>query len=168
MTTLYLVRHGETEENASQILQGHLPGHLSERGREQLRALHDELLSIPFDAVLCSDLQRCVDSAAILLEGRDIPLTYTPLLRERDWGSLTGASIPVLKTSPFPADVETVEAMLQRAQRFLRLMHEQHDGQTVLIVSHGLFCRALRAAYSGRPMAEIDRMQNATFRVIQV
>ena len=164
MTTLYLVRHGETEENASQILQGHLPGHLS----EQLHALHDELLSIPFDAVLCSDLQRCVDSAAILLEGRNIPLTYTPLLRERDWGSLTGASIPVLKTSPFPADVETVEAMLQRAQRFLRLMHEQHDGQTVLIVSHGLFCRALRAAHSGRPMAEIDRMQNATFRVIQV
>ena len=36
MTTLYIVRHGQTEENQQRILQGHLPGVLTEEGRRQV------------------------------------------------------------------------------------------------------------------------------------
>ncbi|HAC42310.1 MAG TPA: histidine phosphatase family protein, partial [Paraprevotella xylaniphila] len=49
MTELYLVRHGQTEENAAQILQGHMPGHLSCEGIAQAQALRDELKNIRFD-----------------------------------------------------------------------------------------------------------------------
>ena len=35
MTTLYLVRHGETVDNAAQIMQGQTPGRLNEKGIEQ-------------------------------------------------------------------------------------------------------------------------------------
>lgn len=166
MTTLYLVRHGETEENASRILQGHLPGKLSPRGIEQLRALREQLAGTTFDAVLCSDLRRCADSACILTEDRHIPLTYLSLLRERDWGSLTGKRIDDMQHAPFPPDVETVGQMLTRAGTFLRYIRERHAEQTVLVVSHGLFCRAIRSVATGVAMKDIDRMDNATFRVL--
>ena len=39
MMRIILVRHGETDENAAGIIQGHLPGTLSVRGREQARLL---------------------------------------------------------------------------------------------------------------------------------
>lgn len=68
MTELYLVRHGQTEENAAHILQGHMPGHLSHEGIAQAQALRDELKNIRFDALLCSDLKRCMDTAMILNE----------------------------------------------------------------------------------------------------
>ena len=167
MMTLFLVRHGETEENAARILQGHMPGHLSAQGVAQLRVLHDELLPVAFDAVVCSDLKRCVDSARILAEGRALPVSYTPMLRERDWGSLTGKPIDGLQGgAPFPDDVERVDDMLRRAAGFLDFMKRHYAGRTVMVVSHGLFCRAIRSVYEQLPMKDIDRMQNATYRVL--
>ena len=66
MTTLYLVRHGETVENAAHILQGHMPGHLTPLGIQQAEALRDELNAIKFNTLVCSDLKRCIDTAHIL------------------------------------------------------------------------------------------------------
>mgnify|MGYP001003297625 CR=1 FL=1 len=47
MTTLYLVRHGETVDNAAQILQGHLQGELNERGIQQAETTRDKLKDEP-------------------------------------------------------------------------------------------------------------------------
>ncbi len=166
MTTLYLVRHGETEENVNHILQGHLPGHLSAKGIEQLQTLREELLPIHFDAVVCSDLTRCVDSTRILTENRKLSITYTALLRERDWGSFTGRNIQDIQHTTFPGDVESVEDLLTRAGHFLQFIRENYEGKTILVVSHGLFCRAIRSACTHIPMKDIDRMQNATYRIL--
>ena len=84
-TTLYLVRHGQTEENAANILQGHLPGHLNEEGREQAARLRDRLKDIQFDALYSSDLKRCRDTARVLTGPHGPPPPCTPLRRERDW-----------------------------------------------------------------------------------
>lgn len=166
MITLYLVRHGETEENIAHILQGHLPGTLSARGIEQLRALHDQLADVNFDSVVCSDLRRCVDSACILTEDRHLPIVYLDLLRERDWGSFTGKCIDDVQHTAFPPDVESIEHLLARADQFLQYIKEHYEGQTVLAVSHGLFGRAIRSVATRVPMKDINRMENATFRVL--
>ena len=100
MTELYLVRHGQTEENAAHILQGHMPGHLSHEGIAQAQALRDKLKNIRFDALLCSDLRRCMDTAMILNEPHGLPLESTPLLRERDWGPFTGMDILKARRPP--------------------------------------------------------------------
>ena len=68
-TTLYLVRHGQTEENAANILQGHLPGHLNEEGREQAARLRDRLKDIQFDALYSSDLKRWGDHKLVIESG---------------------------------------------------------------------------------------------------
>lgn len=81
MTHLYLARHGETEENVAQILQGLMPGHLTARGREQAAELRDKLVAAhtAFDVMLTSDLQRALDTANIINGGLHLPLTPMPL-----------------------------------------------------------------------------------------
>ena len=41
--TLYIVRHGQTEENLERILQGHLPGRLTQEGRMQVKRTAERL-----------------------------------------------------------------------------------------------------------------------------
>ena len=100
MITLFLARHGETEDNAAHILQGQLPGKLSHQGIEQAKDLALELKDTTFEYIISSDLARCVHTADIINEGRDIPHIQTPLLRERDWGSFTGKAIAEIKNLP--------------------------------------------------------------------
>lgn len=162
-TELYLVRHGQTEENVANILQGHMPGHLTEEGIAQTRHLRDELCDIPFDFILCSDLKRCVDTADILNEPHGLPIEYTPLLRERDWGPFTGIKIRHLSTK-IDDRAEPVESMYCRAESFLRDVLARFEGKKVLAVSHGLFCRVIQGAYWGKTIREIPRMENAEVR----
>lgn len=162
-TTLYLVRHGQTEENAANILQGHLPGHLNQEGREQAVRLRDRLKDIPFDTLYSSDLKRCQDTARILNEPHGLSPVFTPLLRERDWGPFTGMDILKARTL-IDERAETVDAMLRRARTILEHIGARHDGEQVLIVSHGLFCRVLQAACLGKTLREIPRMDNAEVR----
>ena len=107
MITLYLARHGQTEENIARIFQGHMPGTLTVEGIAQAEALRDTLRNISLDAVVSSDLKRCVDTARIAVEGRNLPWEKTVLLREIDWGSWTGLAIKEVDLQHFPADVET-------------------------------------------------------------
>ena len=95
MITLYLARHGQTEENIARIFQGHMPGTLTVEGIAQAEALRDTLRNISLDAVVSSDLKRCVDTARIAVEGRKLPWEKTVLLREIDWG--VGQVLPLKK-----------------------------------------------------------------------
>ena len=60
ITTLFLVRHGETVDNAAQIMQGQTQGALNEQGVRQARRLRDALRATPFDAIISSDLRRSI------------------------------------------------------------------------------------------------------------
>ena len=63
---LILVRHGESTWNAEELLQGQLDPPLSERGREQSRALAGMLDGVPDDRIVCSDLGRARETADLL------------------------------------------------------------------------------------------------------
>ncbi len=84
---LILTRHGETIENKEGSLQGHLPGRLSETGKEQARKLALRLKDEKIDAIYSSDLVRTVDTAReIAKHHNSIPLHFVPKLREtRSW-----------------------------------------------------------------------------------
>lgn len=168
MVHLYLVRHGETEENVAGILQGHMPGLLTERGREQARQLRDTLRGTSFDALYVSDLRRTLQTAEILNEALRLPLVEEPLLRERDWGELTGRRIADIDTHSFPPSVESVEGMFRRAALFLNRLLREHDGEKVLAISHGLFSRALQACYHASTIHDTPRMANGEVRHIEI
>lgn len=160
MLDLYLVRHGETEENVAGILQGWLPGTLTARGREQARQLRDALRGRRFDAFYTSDLRRAAQTACILNEALHMPLQETPLLRERDWGSLTGRRIAEIDRRSFPSDVESVAHLFRRAATLRDRLLQQHDGGEVLAVSHGLFARALQACLRGVEIRDVPPLTN--------
>lgn len=166
-TTLYLARHGETEENVARILQGHLPGRLTPKGIEQARQLRDTLKPVGFDVLLCSDLQRCTDTATIVNEPHGLPLHLTPLLRERDWGIHTGCSVRSVAQGIDPS-AESVEALFTRAERFLQTVVREYEGKTILAMSHGLFIRVVQGAFYGKSIREVPRLDNAEVRLLVI
>ena len=186
ITTLYIVRHGQTEENQQRILQGHLPGVLTEEGRRQVEQAAARLAEEEgrtaggegkrFRCVVCSDLQRAVDSARIIAGRLQLQVCPMELLRERDWGRFTGMAIAeaveryrVDGRWMFPAgSVESDEALSGRATCVLETLGRTYAGDSLVVVTHGLFARHLVAAALGCSYREVTPFQNAEIRKLDI
>ena len=168
MTTLYLVRHGETVDNANQIMQGQTQGELNENGMKQAREFSEEWKDKSIDVVIASDLKRSVDTARIIAEPHGLEVVSTPLLRERDWGSFTGRYIPELKGEVWPDDIETLENLLSRAGEFIAYVRQTFPGKKVLAVGHGIINKAIQSVYFQKPMSEIQKMSNVEIRILEL
>ena len=168
MTTLYLVRHGETVDNANQIMQGQTQGQLNDNGIKQAREFSEEWKDKPLDVVIASDLKRSVDTAKIIAEPHHLEVISTPLLRERDWGSFTGRYIPELKGETWPDDIETLENLLSRAGEFIAYVKQTFPGKKVLAVGHGIINKAIQSVYYQKSMSDIQRMSNAEVRTLEL
>ena len=166
VTTIFLVRHGETVDNARQIMQGQTPGELNEMGFKQAQEVAARLSSEAIDAVVASDLHRAIQTAEIIAKPHGLPVETTPLLRERDWGGFTGRFIPDLRGEVWPDDIESEEALLQRAHDFLQIMTATYDGKRVVAVGHGIINKAILAVYASCSMKEVQRMMNAEVRIL--
>lgn len=89
MTTLLLVRHGESEWNAAGRWQGQADPPLTDRGRNQAAAAAAAIGTV--DAIVTSDLARAAETGAIIARILGIePVVVEPRLRERDAGPLSG------------------------------------------------------------------------------
>ena len=168
MTTLYLVRHGETVDNVNQIMQGQTQGQLTENGIRQAEEVRDNMASVDFAAIIASDLKRSVDTANVIAEPHNLEVVQTPLLRERDWGGFTGRYIPELKGEKWPDDIETLENLLSRAGEFIAFVKKTYPGKKVLAVGHGIINKAIQAVYYGKQMSEVQRMTNAEVRILEL
>ena len=166
MTTLYLVRHGETVDNAAQVLQGQQQGELNENGIRQAEEVRDRLADEDIDAFVASDLKRSVDTCRIIAQPHHKDVETTPLLRERDWGDFTGAFIPDLKDKEWPENVESIEKLKSRAQNFLTFIKVNYPDKKVLAVGHGIINKAIQSVYFKLPMNEVQKMTNAEVRIL--
>lgn len=84
MTRLYLVRHGETFDNAAQILQGQVPGELNPTGISQAETVREKMKDETIDAFVSSDLRRSIQTCEIIAEPHHKNVETTEPLRERD------------------------------------------------------------------------------------
>ena len=164
MTTLYLVRHGETIDNVNRIMQGQTQGELTENGRMQARGLARKMAGEHIDVFVSSDLKRAVDTCEIVAGPHGCGVVTTPLLRERDWGGFTGRYIPDLKDAVWPDDIETLDALKERAARFLEYVRSSYPSSVVLAVGHGIINKAVQSVYYGKEMKDIPPMSNAEVR----
>lgn len=165
-TTIFLVRHGETVDNARQIMQGQTQGELNEQGKKQAAQVARRLSCESIDIVVSSDLRRAVQTAEMIAEPHGLSVIMTPLLRERDWGGFTGRFIPDLRGEPWPDDIESEQELLQRAITFLKKMTATYEGKRVVAVGHGIINKAILAVYAHCSMSEVQRMMNAEVRVL--
>lgn len=168
MTLLYLVRHGETMDNARCIMQGHAQGELNEEGIKQARALAEKLADEPIDVFVASDLKRAIDTCTILAKPHGKDVVTTQLLRERDWGSFTGRYIPDLKNAVWPDDVEPLDKLLERARLFLKFISDNYPEKKVLAVGHGIINKAIQAVYYDKSMKDLEKMGNCEVRKLKL
>jgi broad specificity phosphatase PhoE len=141
---LYLIRHGETRALAG-LEAAHPRGDsaLSDRGRDQMRALAAQLRGRPIDLFLTSPYLRARHSAALLNEERGAPVHAAMALSEfllRDDG----------------AGVESMEQGVARGMGFLYQHSPYHDH--VAVVAHDSLLGALRMTLLN---LEFDRAQGA-------
>ena len=186
-TTLYLVRHGETEHNRRNIIQGGgVDSELNAAGRAQAEALAQRLRSVSFDALYASTLRRARQTADILARPHE-PLSRTHLhdLSEMDWGVFEGeppseerdALMKALKSKwrdgAYDRAVEggeSIRDVQERAQRAIRHILTREVGRTVLVVTHGRYLRVLLATilddYGLKHMQELGHSNTCVNRVV--
>jgi broad specificity phosphatase PhoE len=171
---LVLVRHGESTWNAEERLQGQLDPPLSDRGREQARALLPLLDGVPPDRVISSDLSRARETADLL--GLR-PARLDPRWREIDvgeWGGKTAAEIDAQgsdltnwRGGPRTArDGETWEAFSARVAGALEELMEA--GGPWLVVCHGGCIRVSVAHVTGADPLRLGSPPNASVTVLEV
>jgi broad specificity phosphatase PhoE len=149
-TTVFFVRHGQTDWNVIGRLQGQSDIPLNEKGRTQAAQLAEKLSSISFDACYASDLQRAAETAEILNRMRTIPIELDPRLRERNFGPWEGLpasefEAKVDRDQPLPT-IEADDAILKRVLPLLGKIADKHPHSTILVVTHGGVMRSLIAS----------------------
>jgi broad specificity phosphatase PhoE len=154
VTTLLLVRHGETDWNAEGRLQGHTDRPLNETGRRQARELADRLAGERVDAIYASDLSRAKETAEIVGERLGLTVVIDPDLREKNWGNWEGLTGDERVHVEFEG--ETTEAHRDRIVRAVRRIAERHPEQRIVIVTHGGSLRRIQAAANGVADPVID------------
>jgi len=158
LTTLYIVRHGETEWNIKHIIQGHSDSPLTEVGVEQAKALASKFKDVKFDYIFSSDLGRAIKTAEIINAEHNLTIKATQLLRERTYGDIEGTPSINFKewdelikdlseedhyTFKYKGETESDEEIYTRFMTFIREMAIVDPGKTVLVVSHGGFMRSI-------------------------
>ena len=137
MTTLLLVRHGETDWNAEGRWQGHADVPLNERGRTQARALAERLAGDGrVDIVYASDLARARETAEIAALRLGVEFVLDPDLREIDVGSREGRTWSEIDDEA-QWDGEPAAAHAERVLHALQRIAGAHPGRRVLVVTHG-------------------------------
>ncbi len=164
-TRVIAVRHGETDWNVGQRIQGHTDIALNANGRWQAERLAAALADEELHAVYSSDLQRAWHTAAACASGHGLAVQAAPGLREREFGAFEGLSFSEIEQR-WPADAlrwrrrepgfapgngETLNAFYARCTQAAATLAERHRGQTILLVAHGgvldcLYRAAARAA----------------------
>ena len=168
MARWFLVRHGETQWNAEERVQGQTDVPLHETGRREAAATGRRLSEIPFAAVYASDLGRTQETAAII-RGAHLaspPEVQThPDLREVAYGVLEGLTWSEIRQRDksmndrqfvrdldfAPPGGETFRQVLARTGRFADMLRERHANDDVLVVGHGGSLRALAVRILGLP-----------------
>ncbi|MCX6433516.1 MAG: MSMEG_4193 family putative phosphomutase [Actinobacteria bacterium] len=177
MTTVLLIRHGRTKANADGVLAGWTPGvTLDEKGREQASALGFRLQPVPLVAVVTSPLERTIETADLMLDGRStvVDRRVDDRVGECRYGDWTGGSLKTLAKDPmwkvvqahpsaavFPGlEGEAMSAMQHRAVSAVREWNSTLGADAIYaIVSHGDVIKAILADALGMHLDQFQRLR---------
>jgi len=166
---IYLIRHGETQWNKKRKLQGQSDIPLDDSGIRLTKITAEALKDIPFDRVYSSPLIRARQTAEILCEGKNLPITEDKRLMEFHFGIAEGwhlkfinrlhcSSIYSCFNDPehYTRAVlggETIENVEKRGREFMEEVIKplENDHRCVLVTAHGGIIRAILGPLMGIP-----------------
>lgn len=194
MTTLILVRHGQSTANQTNTFTGQSQAPLTEQGRKQAQLAARALAGTRLDAAYCSDLLRAKETGTIIAGSQGLPITEDTALREIQaglWENRTFADI----IREFPEEYrvwhedigrsrcpggESVAELQQRVLAAVERIARQNDGKTVLIATHATPIRSLLCFWHGFGLERMHEIpwpgnasltsvtyENGTFRLIR-
>lgn len=165
-TEFYLIRHGETEANASGRWQGHEDSALTMHGESQAEALGRRLAGTSFAALYSSDLGRAYNTAKKVAGVTGLNIVTDQRLRERHLGIFQGRTREE-NARDFPEEwkgyltggpdyvIPAGESARQRLKRSVQCLEEiaaRHSGERVAVVSHGGVLSGLMRVALGIPL----------------
>jgi broad specificity phosphatase PhoE len=172
MLKIYITRHGQDEDNAKGILNGHRDAPLTQRGEQQAIELAENILKhgLKFSAVYTSPLLRVRQTAEIVAKNSNNPRPVVMQnLIERNFGVMTGeliSSIPercapnILKAGQITyftnaEGAETFPDLLERAGKVLAEVRQKHTAGSILLATHGDFGKMIYAAFYNLPWEKV-------------
>ena len=169
---LYFVRHGETDWNRMHRIQGKTDIPLNDYGRFLARQTAERMKELKIDLAYTSPLSRAVETAQIILGGRDVPLIEDRRIEEFSFGSYEGVYCVGEnmdeKSAEFnkfftdtanyipPSDGETIPQLYERTGEFLDWLCKKEElrEKAVLISTHGAAMTAMLNRIKGRVSIE--------------
>jgi broad specificity phosphatase PhoE len=175
MLKIYLVRHGQNQDNANGILNGHRDEPLTDIGIQQAHEIADKIrdTGIVFDKVYSSPLQRAYKTAEIITDTAHLPKPEVVAeLIERDFGVMTGkpqsqivelCAPDILQTDTItyflnPEGAETFPQLLARTTQLLANIRTMHSDGNILLVTHGDCGKMIYAAFYGLDWMEVLKL----------
>lgn len=185
MIKIMLVRHGVTEWNATQRIQGQSDTHLAPDGIHQARLLSIHFPFDTVDAIYSSDLNRAMTTAKIIASRFNLEITPVKEFREINFGSWEGRSFEdIAKEEPtefkkffLQPDMlifkggETFAELQNRAVTMLKkIVHDSDDNKNIVIVMHGAIIRTIIAYILEMPLRKIwaIKQQNTAVNILRI
>ena len=154
-TTIYFVRHGQTDANKARIFSGQIDTPLNEIGRQQVKETCNliQTLGIKWNIIISSTLSRAYETAQIINQ-------YFPIQKEiikdisaieRSFGNAEG--IPITEENYrriMNCEFENEESqpeIIERAQTFIKRLLNSYSGQNILVVTHSHFLKGCFKPY---------------------
>ncbi|MEH7799647.1 histidine phosphatase family protein [Bacillus pumilus] len=171
MTTICLVRHGETDWNAAKRIQGRTDIPLNDTGKWQTEQTGLYLKNARWDVVISSPLTRAKETAHLILKHVDAPLVIMDDFIERDYGDAEGMSFEerqkLFPDKQYP-NMEPLETIQDRMVEGIEKVRAAYPNQQVLIVAHGAAIHALLTTIAGEHLGlENTRLVNACLNYME-
>ena len=166
-TRICIIRHGETDWNVENRIQGHTDIPLNVTGQAQALAMAFNAAHHRFNAIYSSDLVRALETARVLAQREDLEVRCLPQLRERHFGLFQGltaaqgaehhpeAYAHYMARDP-DYDFGTGESLRRFAERVgdvIDWLVRHHSGQTIAAVSHSGVLDVVYRRATGRPLS---------------
>lgn len=172
MPLLLLIRHGENEYVKTGKLAGQLPNvHLNERGRQQAADLAEALKQVPLKAIYSSTLERAIETAEPIAEGRKLEVQLRPELMDNDIGQWQGRTLKqvrrtkkwkIVQQAPSRFTFPEGESFLQTQTRLISCLdkiaasHKPTD--VIAVIFHADPIKLVVAHYLGMPLDHFQRL----------
>ena len=176
MKHLFLIRHGETDYNRSQKMQGRgIDASLNDLGREQAISVANALYDFSITRVITSSLKRSKETAKPLIESKKVILESYAELDEMSFGDLEGRPFPEVKSNliylqdcwsrgklnvPVPNGETPIEVFKRANSKVLEIL-KRVDDDYICFILHGRLIRVLLSVWLNLGMENMHHIQHA-------
>ncbi|MDO5517333.1 MAG: histidine phosphatase family protein [Clostridium sp.] len=171
-TTIYLIRHGQTEWNLESRMQGHKNSPLTELGIKQAEKLHHRLVNENFDLIYCSDSSRAQHTAEIIRGNADTEINLNSALIEINMGNFEGMKQSEI-ISKYPenwnnfwhdpasyipsGNGEYYDDLKNRLIPAINEIISSNIGKKIVIVTHRIALKVIMAYFNGQSINDIAK-----------